>query len=247
MLCAMTLTEGTVWVTFLASPTGRVEMYLHTAPTLEHADFNITLDDIDYSTVAVDLGTHVSKTNFPERAMGVWSFRGPFELKSLAELEGRIPGMCNNPIDLTEDDGLDDDFSDIPVKREASVASTSSMDSNATVNSNTSMATIASMDSNTSMESITSVNSNVSTTPMEADDVISISSDDDSASNSDMESTDASETSSTPAMTRDEAIGVQDYHAHHPGFHNQAMCDKMLRSLEQYGDLAVSTHLSSFY
>jgi len=260
MLCALTVTKDTVWVTFLASPTGRVEMYLHTAPTLEHDDFNITLDDIDYSTVAVDLGTHVSKANFPERAMGVWSFRGPMELKSLEVLEGRISGMRNNPVDLTGDDGLGDDFSDIPIKREASVEtirsmdtivsvdSNTSMDTSVSVDSNTSMATSTSVDSNTSMDTTASVNRDVSATSMEADDVINISSDDDSdANDSDSESAMyAIETSSTPAMTRDEAIGVQNYHAHH-GFQNQAMCDKMLRSLNQYGDLAVSTHLSSFY
>jgi hypothetical protein len=113
MFCALTNNGDTVWATFLAKPIGPT-MYLHTAPALGHDYFNLTLDDIDYSTVTEDFG--------------VWSFRGPMELKTLATLEGRASGLWNNPIDLTGDDGSDDDFSNIPVKLENTVEADSSVD-----------------------------------------------------------------------------------------------------------------------
>jgi hypothetical protein len=127
MFCALTNNGDTVWATFLAKPIGPT-MYLHTAPALGHDYFNLTLDDIDYSTVTEDFGILVTKANFKERALGVWSFRGPMELKTLATLEGRASGLWNNPIDLTGDDGSDDDFSNIPVKLENTVEADSSVD-----------------------------------------------------------------------------------------------------------------------
>jgi hypothetical protein len=110
MLCALTHTGNTVWATFLPDFLGHTDMYLHTTPSLSHRASNVTLHDIDYSTVAKDLGILVTRHNFKERALGVWSFRGPMELKTLDELEGRVEGMWNNPIDLTdEDDGFEFD------------------------------------------------------------------------------------------------------------------------------------------
>jgi hypothetical protein len=121
MFCAMTHDLRTVWVTFLAKSSGHSEIYLHSCPSLDHQESTIDLDDIDYSTVTKDFGILVTRHNFKERALGVWSFRGPMELKTMEVLEGRVEGMWNNPIDLTHDDDCYDNFSNIPVKQEPPV------------------------------------------------------------------------------------------------------------------------------
>jgi hypothetical protein len=118
MLCALTHSGATVWATFLADASGRPEIYLHTTPSLYHNESNVRLDDIDYASVAKDLGILVTRYNFMDRALAVWSFRGPMELETLEVLEGRVEGMWDCPIDLTGDDGWYGDFGDIPVKQE---------------------------------------------------------------------------------------------------------------------------------
>jgi hypothetical protein len=51
------------------------------------------------------------------------------ELKTLEVLEGRVEGMWNNAIDLTDDDDdFYDDFSNIPVKQEPEVEPTTSVE-----------------------------------------------------------------------------------------------------------------------
>jgi hypothetical protein len=129
MFCAMTHDLRTVWVTFLAKPSGRPKICLHSCPSLDHQKSTIDLDDIDYFTVAKDFGILVTRHNFKDRALCVWSFRGPMELKTLEVLEGRVEGMWNNAIDLTDDDDdFYDDFSNIPVKQEPEVEPTTSVE-----------------------------------------------------------------------------------------------------------------------
>jgi hypothetical protein len=113
MLCALTHDKDTVWATFLPNSSGGAVMYLHTTPALDHYASNVTLDAINYASVAKDLGILVTPQNFTERALGVWSFRGPMELKSFDELEGRLPGMWNNPFNLTCNDDSDNEFESV--------------------------------------------------------------------------------------------------------------------------------------
>jgi hypothetical protein len=119
MLCALTHNKEQVWATFLDdSWSGYPELYLHTNPSLKHDDGNVAMNDIDYSSVTSMFGILVSQVNFFERALCVWSSIGAFELKTKDELELRMSGMQNNLVDLTDDDGSDDDFYDVVAKQE---------------------------------------------------------------------------------------------------------------------------------
>jgi hypothetical protein len=88
MLCALTNSypSDTVWVTFLSKPRGP-KLYLHTSPELDHRASNITLDDIDYATVANEFGILVNRGNFADRALSRWSWSGGLELKTVVELD----------------------------------------------------------------------------------------------------------------------------------------------------------------
>lgn len=94
MLCAYTKDGEDVWVTFLSRvnpnlPFDIAEMYLHTAPMLDHRAANLTINDIDFTTTALQFGKYVHERNFEDVAMAVWSYYGDdLELKSWEQLEG---------------------------------------------------------------------------------------------------------------------------------------------------------------
>jgi hypothetical protein len=239
-------------------------MYLHTAPALGHNYFNITLNDIDYSTVSEDFGILVTKANFKERALGVWSFRGPMELKTLATLEGRASGLWNNPIDLTGDDGLDDDFSNIPVKLENTVEADSSVDGTDEEVTDEDVMDEDVVDENVVDEDV--VDEDVGDEDVGDEDVGDEDAESSGGDSSDkpdaeslcgdidnddttveyMEISDDESSSVEYNMTREEAIALQENHVVH-GFINQKQEDEMLRSIELYGVIAVSAHLNNFY
>lgn len=64
MHCAYTKDGKDVWVTFLkqmspSTPYDFADMYLHTAPMLDHRAENLTVNDIDFATTAPQLGKYV--------------------------------------------------------------------------------------------------------------------------------------------------------------------------------------------
>jgi hypothetical protein len=117
MLCALTHNKKLIWATFLDDGwSGTPELYLHNNPSLYYNDGNVSMNDIDYRTVTRKFGTFVNRHNFFDIALSHWSYTGGFELKTKDELESRVSGMMNNPVDLTDDDGCDYELSDIVIK-----------------------------------------------------------------------------------------------------------------------------------
>ena len=117
MACAYTKHGDDVWVTFLkrrhaVPPQTPARMYLHTAPKLNHAAANLTLADIDYATTSPQLGKYVTKENFTDIALAVWSYFGDdLELKTKDELECRVrqKGGCGRQPSVASISLLDED------------------------------------------------------------------------------------------------------------------------------------------
>ncbi|CAO2654432.1 Nn.00g111650.m01.CDS01 [Neocucurbitaria sp. VM-36] len=93
MVCVYTKDDQDVWVTFLkrnrlGDEEALQRLRLHTAPCLNSNASNLGLEDIDYSTVSVELGECVSTKNFEERALHAWKYFGGLRHKTRKELEG---------------------------------------------------------------------------------------------------------------------------------------------------------------
>ncbi|KAF1848289.1 uncharacterized protein K460DRAFT_353289 [Cucurbitaria berberidis CBS 394.84] len=96
MACAYTINKQSVWATYLKRtnpvyPKKLQRLRLHTAPSLNHNAANLTLDDIDYSTVSKEMGKYVTKDSFEERALNVFTYNCGLDLNTREELEGYIP------------------------------------------------------------------------------------------------------------------------------------------------------------
>lgn len=65
-------------------------MYLCTSPSLDHVESNVSWNDIDYDTVAQELGDYTSEVGFKEEVLRVWTDIGMLDVKTLAELEFRV-------------------------------------------------------------------------------------------------------------------------------------------------------------
>lgn len=70
MLCAFIHSGKFIWVTCLQWPAA-IGVYLCTNPSLNHDANNVSLDEFDHSTVAVDFGIYANEANFVDRALGV--------------------------------------------------------------------------------------------------------------------------------------------------------------------------------
>jgi hypothetical protein len=119
----------TVFATFLKEPDS-VMMYIYTAPQLDHKACNMTLDDIDYDSVAKQLNGAakgvVTKEDFSDTAKAVWSVK--FDLKSLEELEGTGPRFWTSEgseDSSSEKSSSDESLSDTPTDSDDSLSDVS--------------------------------------------------------------------------------------------------------------------------
>lgn len=97
-------------------------VYLCTSPSLDHVESNVSWNDIDYDTVAQELGDYTSEVGFKEEVLRVLTDIGMLDVKTLAELEFRVEVE-----DVTGDDEEEEEVvnEEVEVEREGSVETSS--------------------------------------------------------------------------------------------------------------------------